>query len=179
MLWGVPVLVADTGGGAADAPILGSAAVGDGASLVINEVMAANTVTARDPQNEYEDWVEIYNPADTPVDVGGLYLTDNPVEFAHQVEKFPASADAVKIKPLNFVDAGTFAAGQPVGRRDDVYMEPRPLRHRSFCGTNGAEPSWRWGDAECAPEAKTFAEGRSVTMNLLDGKIVSDKASGR
>jgi hypothetical protein len=29
--------------------------------LVINEFMAANTSNARDPQGQYDDWIEIYN----------------------------------------------------------------------------------------------------------------------
>jgi spore coat protein CotH len=44
--------------------------------LVINEIMAKNTTFA-DPFGEYEDWVEIYNPNDYPVDIGGMYMTDN------------------------------------------------------------------------------------------------------
>ena len=45
--------------------------------LVINEFMASNTVTLPDPLDEYDDWIEIYNAADYPVDAGGLYLTDD------------------------------------------------------------------------------------------------------
>jgi hypothetical protein len=46
--------------------------------LVINEFMAANGAFLRGPQGEYEDWIEFYNGSDAPVDVGGLYLTDDP-----------------------------------------------------------------------------------------------------
>jgi len=30
-----------------------------------------------DPQNEYDDWIEIYNPGAAAVDVAGMYLTDD------------------------------------------------------------------------------------------------------
>ena len=46
-------------------------------SLVINEFMASNTNSVRDPQGEYEDWIEIHNYSDTAIDVGGMYLTDD------------------------------------------------------------------------------------------------------
>lgn len=45
--------------------------------LAINEVMASNTLTKADPQGQYDDWIEIYNFGSTPLDVGGLYLTDD------------------------------------------------------------------------------------------------------
>ncbi len=50
----------------------------NGASLVINEIMASNGTTKPDPQGQYDDWIEIYNYGSTPVDVGGMYLTDDP-----------------------------------------------------------------------------------------------------
>ncbi|MHC4431691.1 MAG: lamin tail domain-containing protein, partial [Planctomycetota bacterium] len=49
-----------------------------GIPLTINEVMASNRNSIRDPQGEYDDWIEIYNSGDGGVDVGGMYLSDNP-----------------------------------------------------------------------------------------------------
>ncbi|MEA3224528.1 MAG: lamin tail domain-containing protein, partial [Planctomycetota bacterium] len=49
-----------------------------GVPLVINEVMASNRNSIRDPQGEYDDWIEIYNASADPVNVDGMYLTDNP-----------------------------------------------------------------------------------------------------
>lgn len=46
---------------------------------VINEFMASNGATIADPQGEYDDWIEIYNPGPGTVDLGGMYLTDNPL----------------------------------------------------------------------------------------------------
>ncbi|MBC8472906.1 MAG: lamin tail domain-containing protein [Planctomycetes bacterium] len=45
--------------------------------LVINEFMASNSSEIRDPQGQYEDWIEIYNYGNDAIDIGGLYLTDN------------------------------------------------------------------------------------------------------
>ena len=50
----------------------------DGISVVINEVMASNGTTKPDPQGQFDDWIEVYNYGDTPIDLGGLYLTDDP-----------------------------------------------------------------------------------------------------
>jgi hypothetical protein len=49
-----------------------------GIPLVINEFMASNSSATgiSDPQNQYEDWIEIYNFGPDPIDLGGMYLTD-------------------------------------------------------------------------------------------------------
>jgi hypothetical protein len=47
-------------------------------AVVINEVMASNTKTFADPQGDFDDWIELYNAGDTPVDLTGMYLTDDP-----------------------------------------------------------------------------------------------------
>ncbi len=49
-----------------------------GIPLFINEFLASNTKTNEDPQGETDDWVEIYNASDEPIDIAGMYLTDDP-----------------------------------------------------------------------------------------------------
>jgi hypothetical protein len=49
-----------------------------GAALSINEVMASNSTFLADPQGQHDDWVELHNSDSEPVDVGGMYLTDDP-----------------------------------------------------------------------------------------------------
>ncbi|MBI9019229.1 MAG: lamin tail domain-containing protein [Phycisphaerae bacterium] len=45
--------------------------------LAINEFMAANSSFIKDPQGQYEDWIEIHNFSDQPIDLAGMYLTDD------------------------------------------------------------------------------------------------------
>jgi len=45
--------------------------------LVINELLASNSSSAQDPQEQYDDWIELYNYGTDAIDVGGMYLTDN------------------------------------------------------------------------------------------------------
>ena len=45
--------------------------------LSINEFMASNNTTLADGEGGYDDWIEIYNDSDGPLDVGGMYLTDD------------------------------------------------------------------------------------------------------
>ncbi|MFO7896959.1 MAG: lamin tail domain-containing protein [Candidatus Cloacimonadales bacterium] len=44
--------------------------------LVINEFMSHNDTAWPGPNNDYPDWIELYNGSDVTVDVGGMYLTD-------------------------------------------------------------------------------------------------------
>jgi hypothetical protein len=47
------------------------------AALFINEWMAANTSFMVDPTDgTYDDWIELYNPGSTPVDLTGYFLSD-------------------------------------------------------------------------------------------------------
>ncbi len=48
-----------------------------GAILVINEFMASNDTTIADEHGDYDDWIELYNAGDQPIDIGGMYLTDD------------------------------------------------------------------------------------------------------
>jgi len=53
-----------------------------GTFIVINEFMASNGTGLADPtyyrcRTEYPDWIELYNASDTPIDLGGMYLTDD------------------------------------------------------------------------------------------------------
>ncbi|MFO7674852.1 MAG: CotH kinase family protein [bacterium] len=62
-------------------------------SVVINELMALNETTVRDPAGEYEDWVELYNNSTVPVALRGWYLSDdtaNPTKWTFPNVTIPA-----------------------------------------------------------------------------------------
>jgi len=45
--------------------------------VVINELMASNNRYIQDQQGQYDDWIEIYNNSSNPINIGGIYLTDD------------------------------------------------------------------------------------------------------
>jgi hypothetical protein len=45
--------------------------------LYINEFMADNDNIISDPQGDYDDWIEIYNPIDADIDLEDFFLTDD------------------------------------------------------------------------------------------------------
>ena len=46
-------------------------------AIYINELLAANTAVLADEAGEFDDWIELYNATDHPIDVGGWYLSDD------------------------------------------------------------------------------------------------------
>ncbi len=49
-------------------------------SVVISEVMTANNCTVLDAEGHKTDWVELWNTGDSPVDLTGAYLSDDPLD---------------------------------------------------------------------------------------------------
>ena len=47
------------------------------AQVVVNEYSCANLSQYQDDYGKYEDWIELYNTSNTPVNIGGYYLSDN------------------------------------------------------------------------------------------------------
>lgn len=50
-------------------------------NVKINELMAANVDVYRDPSTNFGSWVELYNPTDKGVQLGGLYVSDDPANL--------------------------------------------------------------------------------------------------
>ncbi|RLD66124.1 MAG: hypothetical protein DRI98_13940, partial [Bacteroidetes bacterium] len=59
-----------------------------GQELRINELMSSNISIIPDEDGAYVDWVEIYNPADSTIDLDGFALTDD--SLSPDKWKFPA-----------------------------------------------------------------------------------------
>ena len=61
-------------------------------SIIINEIMAANVDTYLDPSFNFGSWVELYNPTNKSVSLGGLYVTDdrNNLKKHHLTENYGA-----------------------------------------------------------------------------------------
>ncbi|MHC4112482.1 MAG: lamin tail domain-containing protein [Planctomycetota bacterium] len=73
--------------------------------LVISELMARNSTTLLDGNDESSDWIEIYNPTDTSVNLDGWYLTDSAAEPTKW--QFP---NGLQIEPGEFLII--FASGK-------------------------------------------------------------------
>src|SRR4030042_2983005 len=101
-----------------------------GRPLFVNEIMASNSSAARDPQGEYDDWIELYNASGAPADFGGLYLTDDPgVPTKWQIPTGNRNVTTIPAKGFLLVwadedtkDAGLHASFKLDADGDAVYL---------------------------------------------------------
>ena len=49
--------------------------------VLINEIVASNSSSAYDLNAESDDWVELFNTTATPIDLSGMYLSDEPINL--------------------------------------------------------------------------------------------------
>lgn len=69
---------------------------------VINELLAVNGKGIRNEQGQTSDWIEIYNPSSTYIDLAGFFLTDDlsrPNKWQFPLDR----PDLTRIKPGGFV----------------------------------------------------------------------------
>jgi len=95
-------------------------AAADPSILWINEIMASNSSSTKDPQGHYDDWIELHNPGEAAIDAAGLYLTDNLSEPTKW--RIPTDRPALTIIPpkgylLVWADGDVAAAGLHAGFR--------------------------------------------------------------
>jgi len=52
--------------------------LGQGKSVILNEVLAFNSMIFADEEGDFEDWIELRNPTVGPINLDGYTLTDDP-----------------------------------------------------------------------------------------------------
>jgi len=129
-----------TGAGSANA----AEPVADPNGVLINEWFANGDVVLVD------DFLELHNPDTLPVDVGGLYLTDNP---ANQKTKH-------EIRPLSFIAAEGFQALKADDRDDPGHMDFRLRALMEILGLFDAEINQMDRIYYC-PQTEDVSQGRT------------------
>ncbi|MCL5282380.1 MAG: lamin tail domain-containing protein [Planctomycetes bacterium] len=92
--------------------------------------MASNSSVIADPQGRFEDWIELHNTAKTPINVGGLYLTDDANEPAkwqiplgnRNLTNIPAGGFLVVWADGDTTDAGLHASFKLNADGDSLYL---------------------------------------------------------
>jgi hypothetical protein len=70
--------------------------------LFINEIQAANSSTIEDEYGDFNDWIEIYNGSDRNIDLGGLYISDDPVNLT-KYKIAESKPNLTSLKPAAFL----------------------------------------------------------------------------
>ncbi|MBP7497684.1 MAG: CotH kinase family protein [Bacteroidales bacterium] len=95
----------------------------NGQNLLINEVSSSNS-TIQDKYGNFEDWIELYNSSDNPLQLSGFYLSDNP----NNLTKWQFPAIEIPAKAFLLI----FASGLDIKEEGNL--------HTNFKISNGDEP---------------------------------------
>ncbi|HMR56554.1 MAG TPA: lamin tail domain-containing protein [Cyclobacteriaceae bacterium] len=123
--------------------------------LFINEFLAVNTSCCADNSsgtNEFDDWIEIYNAGATPVNIGGMYVSDNKANpFKYQIPNDQPSLTTIPVGGFLIIwadnqpeqgalhaDFALSSAGEDVGI---YYIDGRTINDYTF-GAQSENVSW-------------------------------------
>ena len=84
---------------------LGISTSARGQNIQINEIMASNAVTISDEESDFPDWIELYNPGPTAIDLTGWGLSDK------SEEPFKWTFSEFSLAPYRYLLPGKTAPG--------------------------------------------------------------------
>ena len=128
------------------------------ASLVVNEIMAANVDEFISPAFNFDGWIELYNPSDRDVTLAGCYLSNDAQNM--QLWRLPASLGVLPARGYSIVwvdssdgsaqqapfkldvDGGTIFVSDPDGRLIAQQAYPSAMERVSYARTTDGGPTW-------------------------------------
>ena len=165
--------------------------------LFINEFMASNDSAYADEYGEYDDWIEIYNANDYPVDIGGMYITDDLTDpTAYQIadsvpEKttIPAGgflvlwADKQPEEGVLHVGIKLSSKGEQVGLAEMFQGQPNFIDSLTF-GRQSPDTSYgrredggsEWVFFSKATPGESNANGIVVSVEPMDEAVITEYA---
>ena len=155
------------------------------AVLVINEIMASNTGEVMSPAINFDSWIEVYNPGETAVNLGGMYLgIDANIPLAWQMPNDMGSVPAggfkviwlgsneIKSNQAPFkldCDGGTVFLSDKNGELITRQNYPEAMSRTAYARKTDGGDEWGW-TATPTPEASnngaTFAKERLQAPNV-------------
>jgi hypothetical protein len=145
--------------------------------LVINELMASNAGEVMSPAINFDSWIELYNPGEQDVNLGGMYLSydaQNPMmwQMPNNMGTVPAKGFKVVWLGSNdiksnqapfklYCDGGTICLSDPKGELITSLTYPQALSRTAWARKTDGSDDWGW-TANSTPEATnataTFAD---------------------
>ena len=164
--------------------------------LVINELMASNAGEVMSPAINFDSWIEVYNPSEETINLGGMYLSDDAVnlkkwQMPSYVGKVPAKGfqviwlgshdrdDAQAPFKLD-CDGGTIYLSDANGNLVTNQEYPEALSRTAWARKIDGGDEWGWTSTATPGESNAtavFADKRleapkvSVDSKLFNGSL--------
>ena len=149
-------------------------------ALVINELMASNAGSVMSPAYNFDSWIELYNPTEQPVNLSGMYLSDD----AYNLKRWKLPADIGTVPAKGFLvvwlgsdeirsdqapfklnsDGGIICLSDLDGQLVTSVQYPEALSRTSWARTTDGGGEWAW-TADATPGA-TNATSAFATKRL-------------
>ena len=137
-------------------------------ALIINELMASNVGTAMSPATNFDSWIEVYNPTEETIDLGGMYLSDQKDNLT--LWKMPKNMGTVPAKGFKVIwlgsnnirqdqapfkldcDGGAIFISNAQGELMTSMQYPEAMSRTSYARMEDGTGEWGW-TAEPTPGA--------------------------
>ena len=129
-------------------------------ALIVNELMAANVGEVLSPAINFDSWIELYNPGDEAVNLGGMYLSDDASnlkrwQMPRDIGSIPAKgyfvvwlgSNDIKETQANFkldCDGGTIYLSNAQGQLVTSQEYPEAISHTAWARTSDGGDTWGW-----------------------------------
>ena len=165
------------------------------AVLVINELMASNVGDVISPASNFDSWIEIYNPSNQAVNLGGMYLSDDPNDLTRwqmpaNIGSVPANgykviwlgSNDIKIgwdeeevgkmqAPFKLdADGGAIYLSDKSGALVVSQEYPEAISHTAWARTTDGGDDWGWTNDITPGESNASAK---FATERLDAPVVS------
>ena len=129
-------------------------------AIVINELMASNAGTVMSPATNFDSWIELYNPTEQPISLGGMYLSNRPDDLKRW--QMPSSVGTIPAKGFLVVwlgsndiksnqaffkldcDGGTICLSDKNGNLITMMNYPEAMSRTSYARTTDGGDEWGW-----------------------------------
>ena len=147
--------------------------------IAINELMASNAGVVMSPATNFDSWIELYNPSEQDINLGGMYLSNDPAKptlwkMPQDMGTIPANGFKVVWLGSNDIlsnqapfkldcDGGTICLSDKSGQLITSVDYPTAMSRTAWARTSDGGDTWGWTDTPTPGETNatsTFASER-------------------
>ena len=159
--------------------------------VIINELMASNAGTVISPATNFDSWIELYNPTEQAINLGGMYLSNDANnlklwQMPTDIGSIPAKGFKVVWLGSNYIkttqapfkldcDGGTICLSDKNGQLVTSLTYPEAKSRTAYARITDGGETWGWTSTP-TPEASnataTYASERLTAPTVNQGSTL-------